>query len=59
MVCPTEGSGNQSKKTSCGKSRKKKDLEEDLPDQRLQVQTASETIEPLATHKDLTPQERD
>ena len=46
MICPTEGSGNQSKKTSSGKSRKKKDLEEDLPDQRLQVQTASEIIEP-------------
>ena len=26
MICPTEGSGNQSKKTSSGKSRKKKNL---------------------------------
>ena len=33
-------------------------MEEDLPDQRLQVQASSETIEPLAMHKDLTPQER-
>ena len=33
-------------------------MEEDLPDQRLQIQALSETIKPLATHKDLALQER-